>query len=197
MEKWKENKVTILLILINSILFLGFSVVGNPGDAEFMAEHGAMYIPYVTGKGEYYRLFTSIFLHFDFSHLMNNMVMLGAFGLYLEPEMGSIRFLAAYLLSGLGGNLLSLAIHIGETPGSVSAGASGAVFGLMGVLVWMLLKNRGSVGRIQGQRIALMVGLSLYFGFASGNVDNFAHIGGLITGFLAAILLYRRSRPHR
>ena len=192
MSKWKNNKVTILLILINTVIFLGLSVIGNPGDGGFMAEHGAMYIPYVTENGEYYRLFTCMFLHFDFSHLMNNMVMLGAFGLYLEPELGSIRFLTAYLLSGLGGNLLSLMVHINETTGSVSAGASGAVFGLMGVLVWMLLKNRGTVGRIRGQRIFLMVGLSLYFGFASSNVDNFAHIGGLITGFLAAILLNRR-----
>lgn len=192
MAKWKNNKVTILLILINTVVFLGLSVIGNTRDGGFMAGHGAMYIPYVTENGEYYRLFTCMFLHFDFSHLMNNMVMLGAFGLYLEPELGSIRFLAAYLLSGLGGNLLSLMVHINEATGSVSAGASGAVFGLMGVLVWMLLKNRGTVGRIRGQRIFLMVGLSLYFGFASSNVDNFAHIGGLITGFLAAIFLYRR-----
>ncbi len=192
MDKWKNNKVTILLILINTVIFLWLSLIGNPEDGAFMAEHGAMYVPYVIENGEYYRLFTCMFLHFDFSHLMNNMVMLGAFGLYLEPELGSIRFLAAYLLSGLGGNLLSLGVHMGEAVGSVSAGASGAVFGLMGVLVWMLLKNRGTVRRIRGQRIFLMVGLSLYFGFASSNVDNFAHIGGLITGFLAAILLYRR-----
>ena len=160
MAKWKNNKMTILLILINTVIFLGLSVIGNTGDGGFMAGHGAMYIPYVTENGEYYRLFTCMFLHFYFSHLMNNMVMLGAFGLYLEPELGSIRFLAVYLLSGLGGNLLSLMVHINEATGSVSAGASGAVFGLMGVLVWMLLKNRGTVGRIRGQRIFLMVGLS-------------------------------------
>ena len=199
MEKWKgnKNKVTIILVALNVGVFFILSALGNTEDGVFMLNHGAIYAPYVLMKGEYYRLFTALFLHFGFAHLMNNMVMLGAFGLHLEPEMGSIRFLAAYLLSGIGGNILSLVIQAQESTSAVSAGASGAIFGLMGVLVGMLLKNRGRVGRISGQRIVLMVVLSLYFGFADSSVDNAAHIGGLITGLLCSMFLYRPRRGRR
>ena len=199
MEKWKRNgnKVTIILVAINVGVFFILSMLGNTEDGEFMLHHGAVYAPYVLMKGEYYRLFTAIFLHFSFVHLMNNMMMLGAFGLHLEPEMGSVRFLTAYFLSGLGGNIVSVLLQFRENSSAVSAGASGAIFGLMGVLVGMLLKNQGRVGRISGQRIVLMVALSLYFGFADNSVDNVAHIGGLITGFLCSMLLYRLQRKKR
>ena len=193
METNKNRIITIILIGLNAAVFLGVSLLGNTQDGMFLLRFGAMYGPYVLEKGEYFRLFTAMFLHFDFYHLMNNMVMLGAFGMYLEPEFGSFRLLIAYLISGIGGNILSLVMHMGRGEAVVSAGASGAVFGLMGVMVWLVIRNRGSFGRIYGRRILLMVVLSLYFGFSSSGVDNYAHVGGLICGFLAAVLLYRKK----
>ena len=71
-------------------------------------------------------------------------------------------------------------------------GESGAIFGLMGALVWLVIRNRGGYGWIYGRRVYLMVGLSLYYGFTSTGVDNYAHVGGLIGGFLLAICLYRK-----
>ena len=198
----KRQKCTILLIAINIIVFLLLSFQGMTEDAEYMLEHGAMYVPYMMEGNEYYRLFTSMFLHFGIDHLANNMVMLGAIGWNLEYEIGKIKFLIIYFGSGLAGNILSAFgdIMIGEY--AVSAGASGAVFGIIGALLYVVIRNRGRIGTISGRGLVLMVVLSLYYGFTSTGVDNLAHIGGLIAGFILGVLLYwkrygKRGRMRR
>lgn len=194
MEQNQKAICTTVLIAINVGVFFMLSIWGETENTMFMLEHGAMYSPYITEGREYYRLFTSLFLHFDIDHLLNNMVLLGALGWQLEEETGKIKFLIIYFTSGLGGNLLSLWLNIHSNQPAVSAGASGAIFGLMGALVCVVLKNRGQVGRLTKRGMLIMVGLSLYFGFASSGIDNAAHIGGLVCGFLAAAVLYHRRR---
>ena len=135
-----------------------------------------------------------MFLHFGIEHLLNNMVILGALGWNLELETGKIRFLIIYLVSGIGGNLLSLYLGVSSAEYAVSAGASGAIFGLMGALLYIVAVNRGRLGRLSGRGMLIMVALSLYFGLTSSGVDNSAHIGGLICGILITVLLYRRKR---
>ena len=107
-----------------------------------------------------------------------------------------MRFLIIYLVSGIGGNLLSLYFGISAETYAVSAGASGAIFGLMGALLYVVIANRGRLGRLSGRGMLFMVILSLYFGFTSSGVDNWAHIGGLITGFVMAVILYRRKNSY-
>ena len=169
---------------------------GDTEDAAFLLQHGAMYEPMVTQGHEFYRIFTSMFLHFGISHLLNNMVLLGALGWNLELEIGKIRILLIYLVSGIGGNLLSLYHGISAETYAVSAGASGAIFGLMGALLYVVIANRGMLGRLSGRGMLVMVMLSLYFGLTSSGVDNWAHIGGLISGFVIAVILYRRKNAH-
>ena len=144
----------------------------------------------------YYRIFTCMFLHFGITHLMNNMVMLGALGWNLELEIGKLRFIIIYFLSGIGGNILSLIAAISAGESAVSAGASGAVFGLMGALLYVVIANRGRLGQLSGRGMIFMVVLSLYFGLTSSGVDNMAHIGGLICGFIFAVILYRPKKIH-
>ena len=108
MKKRPEAVCTVALIVINVAVFLILSAMGDTEDAVFMLNHGGMYEPLIVQEHEYYRLFTSMFLHFGMSHLLNNMVLLGALGWNLELETGKIKFLIIYLVSGLGGNLLSL-----------------------------------------------------------------------------------------
>lgn len=163
-----------------------------------MLKHGAMYVPLMIAQGEYYRLFTSMFLHFGFDHLLNNMVTLVLSGWNLEIEIGKIKFLLIYILSGLGGNILSAWWDIQTGEYAVSAGASGAIFGLIGALLYVAIRNRGRIGDISGKGIIFMIILSLYYGFTSTGVDNMAHIGGLLSGFLLSILLYwKRNRKSR
>ena len=193
----KRQKCTIMLIAINIIVFLVLSFSGMTEDAEYMLEHGAMYVPYMLNGKEYYRLFTSMFLHFGIDHLANNMVMLAAIGWNLEYEIGKIKFLIIYFASGLAGNVLSAFgdIMIGQY--AVSAGASGAVFGIIGALLYVVIRNRGHIGTVSGRGLLFMVILSLYYGFTSSGVDNLAHIGGLAAGFVLGVLLYWKRHSKR
>ncbi len=200
--RWKtffreQSVCTIFLIVANVVVFIVLSIIGMTEDAQFMLEHGAMYVPVVAERGEYYRLFTSMFLHFGFEHLMNNMIMLGVIGWNLEREIGSIRFLIIYLGSGLCGNILSAVISIYQQDFAVSAGASGAIFGIMGAMLYVAIRNRGRVGDMSGVGLVIMVALSLYYGFIGAGIDNMAHIGGLISGFLLGILLYWKRSGRR
>lgn len=190
----KKNKVsapcTIILAAINVIVFFILTSQGMTEDGMFLLEHGAVFVPVVMEDGEYYRLFTSMFLHFGFEHLMNNMVTLVLLGWNLEIEIGKIKFLIIYILSGLGGNILSAWYEVWTVDYSISAGASGAIFGVIGALLYVAMRNRGRIGDISGRGIVFMIILSLYYGFTSSGVDNLAHIGGLITGFVLGVLLY-------
>lgn len=192
MRQRPEAVCTIILIAVNVAVFFILSLFGDTEDAVFMMQHGAMYSNFVIQDREYYRLFTCLFLHFGIEHLLNNMVILGALGWNLELQTGKIRFLLIYFGSGLFGNVVSLIFHGAAQEYTVSAGASGAIFGLMGALLWGVIANHGRLGRLSGRGMLVMVALSLYFGLSSSGVDNYAHIGGLVCGFLLALILYRK-----
>ena len=196
MRNKPEAPCTVALIVINVAVFFIMSLFGNTEDVMFMLEHGAMFEPLITEDHEYYRIITSMFLHFGIEHLLNNMVILGALGWNLELETGKIRFLIIYLVSGIGGNLLSLYIGVSSAEYAVSAGASGAIFGLMGALLYVAARNRGRMGRISGKGVLFMIALSLYFGITSSGVDNAAHIGGLLCGFILSVILYRNKNSY-
>ena len=132
MRQKPEAICTVALIVINAAVFFILTLFGDTEDALFMLQHGAMYEPYIIDGHEYYRIFTCMFLHFGISHLLNNMVLLGALGWNLELEIGKIRFLIIYLGSGIAGNIVSLIYDISSVQPAVSVGASGAIFGLMG-----------------------------------------------------------------
>ena len=189
MANQKKAVCTIGIAVANIIVFLLLSFGGRMEGGMYMLEHGAMYVPFVVEYKEYYRLFTCMFLHFGFSHLMNNMLTLVVIGWNVEMFVGKIRFLVIYFLSGLGGNLLSMAVDIWKQDYSVSAGASGAIFGLTGAMLCLAILNHGRAGNITKQGMIVMIFISLYTGFTSGGVDNFAHIGGLLTGCLVTTLL--------
>lgn len=196
MRNYKKLPIcTIAIAAANVLIFLGLSFMDMTEDSAFMMEHGAMYVPYLMNGERYYTLITSMFLHFGFSHLMNNMVMLLVIGYSLEPEIGKIRFLLIYLGSGLMGNLVSAWFDVNQGSYAVSAGASGAIFGIVGALLYVAIRNHGRVGEISTRGLVLMAGLSLYYGFTAQGVDNAAHIGGLVSGFLLAVLTYWKHKP--
>ena len=190
----KKPICTTALVIINVAVFLGLSLIGMTEDSEFMMEHGAMYVPYLMEGQRYYTIFTSIFLHFGFSHLMNNMIMLLVIGYNLEPEIGKLRFLIIYLGSGVIGNIVSAGCDISCGSYAVSAGASGAIFGIVGALLYVVIRNHGRLGEVSTRGLVLMAGLSLYYGFTAQGVDNAAHVGGLVSGFLLAVLTYWKRK---
>lgn len=133
-------------------------------------------------------------MHFGINHLVNNMLVLFFLGDNLERAVGHWRYLIIYLLSGLGAGSLSVYMMIRSGDYAVSAGASGAIFGMVGALLYIVIRNRGRLENVTTKRLGFMILLSLYLGFTSSGVDNMAHVGGLISGFLLAVLLYHKKK---
>ena len=193
--------VTWTIMLLNVIYFLFLDIFGSSEDASYMLQHGAMYVPYVL-DGEVYRLLTAIFMHFGISHLVNNMLVLFILGPQLEKELGWLKYLLLYLGCGCGANIVSIGYGVfmetffSVPMNPVSAGASGAIFGVAGALLYVILLNKGRLENIDARRIVVMIVMSLYLGFQSVGTDNLAHIAGVVIGFFLAIFLYwKPGRP--
>ena len=189
--------VNITLVAINAAVYVILEILGDTTDAYFMYLHGAMYPPAVLQMGEWYRLLTSAFLHFGLSHLLNNMVLLVCLGSYLERAYGKIRYLILYVACALGSSAVSLWHMVYTNDIAVSGGASGVVFGTIGALLFLILKNRGRFEDLTMRRFLLMIVLCLYYGFSTAGVDNAAHVGGLICGFVCAVVFWILELPFR
>ena len=177
--------MNLIIIAVNVILFLAAEATGGSENTEHMVRMGASYTPLVEG-GEYWRLFTSMFLHFGLAHLLNNMVLLFFLGDYMERFLGKVRYLILYLGGGILGNIFSYWSELQQGRQVVSAGASSAIFAVLGGLVVLLLIHRGRLEDLSLPRVLLMAALSLYVGFRSAGVDGFAHLGGFLGGALLA-----------
>lgn len=199
MEEIQKEPVTVALILINVLVFIAVELTGTSQNAWHVLDYGAAYTPYIVQNGEVYRLFTSMFLHFGIEHLVNNMLVLFVLGSRLEQVIGKLRFLFIYLAGGIAGNIFSLILELRNQDFSVSAGASGAVFAVMGAMIYVVIRNKGWLGDLSMRQILVMAAFSLYFGFTSSGVDNAAHIGGMIAGFVLAVLIWhpRKKRDQQ
>lgn len=190
MEELRKEPATAFLILVNVLVFVAVEFTGGSQNTQNMLKWGAAYTPMILEQGQVYRMFTSIFLHFGMSHLANNMLVLFVLGGRLERVTGKIKFLLIYFAGGIGGNILSLYLDTKNMEFAVSAGASGAIFAVMGAMIYAIIRQKGRIEDLSARQIIIMAAFSLYFGFTSSGVDNAAHVGGLICGFLAAVLLY-------
>ena len=183
--------VTLGLIGVNVIYFIIVALGGSPSDPAYMLYRGADYAPLVFKEHEFWRLLTSMFLHFSFRHLSGNMIYLGLVGWSYERITGHLKFFLIYLLSGIGGNVVSCAYHqLTHTP-VVSAGASGAVYGIIAIVVYItfITRKRFAPGMLF-YRIGIMLVFLFYSNFGNGaGVDVAAHVGGLLFGGLLCLLL--------
>lgn len=190
--------VTIALIAINVIVFLTGVFVAPESfmqpTTQMLLAWGANFAP-LTLHGESWRLITACFLHVGVIHIAMNMFILFQIGIFAEILFGELRFLLVYLLAGLAGSLASVAAQ----PPIVSAGASGAVFGVYGAVLAFLLIQRGVIPTAQAWSIAKSAGIfivyNLIYGLARPGIDVRAHIGGLIGGFLVGAALARPLSP--
>ena len=185
----KKAPCTILIAAINVIVFFVLSFQGMTEDGAFMLKHGAMYVPLMIAQGEYYRLFTCMFLHFGVQHLLYNMLLLIFVGDMLEKTVGKMRYLMIYLGGGILGNLLSMGVAMKTGSYAVSVGASGAIFAVVGALVFLAVKNRNRISREENRRLMIMAALSLIEGFTQTGTDSMAHLGGFLGGMALCLLL--------
>lgn len=187
----KKAYVNGLLIALNVLFFLYLEITDSSEDAYFMYTKGAMFAPAVLEDGEYYRLLTAMFMHFGIRHIMNNMLVLFVIGDNLERALGHVKYLIFYLLCGIGSNWVSMMAHSTDTM-TVSAGASGAIFGVVGGLLYVVTANKGRLEDLSTRQLVIMIFFSLYLGYTSTGVDNTAHLSGLVIGIVLAIILYHR-----
>ena len=194
MEEFRKEPATIILVVLNVLVFLAVEFTGFSQDTVHMLDWGAAYTPCIVEEGETYRIFTSMFLHFGIEHLINNMLVLFILGSRLERVIGSLRFAVIYFLGGIAGNVVSLLYDLRQGEAAVSAGASGAVFAVMGGMILVVLCNKGRLEDLSMRRILILAVFSLYFGFTSSGVDNAAHLGGFLAGFILAVIVYHPRR---
>lgn len=194
----RRAPVTLALVALNIVFFLWTEVNGSSEDIQNMYRWGAMYGPAITEDHEYWRLVTAAFLHFGISHIANNMFLLLLMGDRLERALGHVKYLILYLVSAVGANLFSMVLDLRLDPETfyrtVSAGASGAVFGVIGGLLWAVVRNRGRLEDLSARQMMIFAGLSFYYGLTAAGVDSKAHFGGLVTGFVMCMFLYRPKR---
>ncbi|KXL54191.1 rhomboid protease GluP [Anaerotignum neopropionicum] len=172
-----------LTIFVVCALLLAVTMFSGNGDAiiqVFGISRGGVL------KGEYYRFFTSMFLHSGLLHLASNGIFLYYFGVKAEYIFGNWRFLGLYLISGLCGGICSILFH-----DVLAIGASGAIYGVLGAMLVLTKKNGPRYTGMNYATMLLLAFTSIGFGFLDMGVDNFAHIGGFLSGILV-FLIYRR-----
>ena len=170
---------TYVLLAANVLVFLAMTVAGGSTDTEVLVRFGAK-VNELVADGEVWRLLTAMFLHIGLMHLAFNSYALFIEGIEVERLYGRARFLVVYLLAGLWGSLFSFALGKG-----ISAGASGAIFGLFGALIAYFVRHRDMFGAFGRQRLFSLlgvVGVNLFLGFSNPGIDNLAHLGGLLSG---------------
>ena len=186
----RANPAMWSVLAINVVYFLFLEASGGSEDVETLIKYGAKYGPGIA-DGEFWRLVTPVFMHIGAFHLIANSISLLIFGGIVERAYGWRAFLAIYLTAGVAGNVASYAA--GPT---VGAGASGAIFGVMGAFAVYLFLNRAMFGQsargsLGGLAFIIIVNITL--GLTTTGVDNWAHLGGLVIGTLMALRLSPRA----
>lgn len=179
----KKPMFTYILIAVNIIMwaFLNFySLKSGKSYNELLSIFGAK-INLNIIKGQYWRFITPVFLHADITHLLINCYSLYAVGVTVERIYGNARFLIVYLVAGVMGSILSFMFSINS-----AVGASGAIFGLLGALLYFGVEHPKLFRAYFGHSIIMTIGINLVYGFINTGIDNYGHIGGLMGGFLAS-----------
>lgn len=175
---------TYLLMAIQVIVFLLMEFAGGSTNSSVLIDFGAKVNELIL-QGEWWRLFTPIVIHIGILHLAMNTMALYYLGITVERIYGNFRFLFIYVVAGFFGSLASLLF----SP-NISAGASGAIFGCFGALLYFGTVYPKLFKRTMGANIFLVIGINLMFGFSVSGIDNAGHIGGLVGGFLAAAIVH-------
>ena len=188
----KKAYVTTALIVINVIVFLWMSFIGDTENTQFLLEHGAMNTDLVL-QGEWWRVFTHMFIHAGLYHLFSNMIMLAAVGFSVEEEIGSVKYTIIYFVGGLGATALSSWYEITNDLSIVDVGASGAIMAVFAALAAVAIKNRKNFNHGAGIRMLIVLAI-MVFGNMGPGVNWMAHLGGAITGLILGMILYRPKR---
>ena len=195
-KRFKQQPlVNHFVFIVNVIVFTLCTLTGD-----LLYNYGRLTMQDVT-NGEWYRMITCLFLHGNVTHIASNMMMLFLLGNVVEKEMGHLKYFILYFGSGLaasGASLYLQSVHLAlgeEVVGSI--GASGAIFGIMGAFLWILIRNHGRASNMSFVRVLFLVCYCLFGGLTEARIDSAAHVGGLFAGILIAVLVYRKNKHKR
>lgn len=189
-ESRKIPLVTAVIALINILVFIILEAGGSTLDSGYMLSHGALEYSAVFEQGQYYRLLSHFFMHFGMEHLVNNMFVFIVLGYHLENIIGRLQYFVMYMISGFASGIVSVLWYniLGEQ--CISAGASGAIFGIIGALFTLIIIYKGRLKDISYRRIVLFLVLTLYSGARNPEVDNVAHVSGFVIGAVLMLIIY-------
>ncbi|MCM2988873.1 rhomboid family intramembrane serine protease [Bacillus safensis] len=182
---------TYLLIAVQVVMFLLLELSGGSTNTATLTAFGAKNNVLIL-EGEWWRLMTPMFLHIGLTHLLFNTFALWSVGAAVERIYGSGRFLLIYLISGIFGSIASFVFNT-----AIAAGASGAIFGCLGALLYLAISNRKLFFRTMGTNIIVIILINLGIGFTVSGIDNAGHLGGLVGGFFTALAvrLPKQAQP--
>ncbi len=195
----RPGLVTNVLIAINVIIYLVMAIVSksiNGFSLDTLVQFGAQNTQLIQETGQYWRIFTAMFIHFNLIHIGLNMLSLFLIGRVVELFYGKWRYLVIYLGAGVLGGIVTFFLQ----PGALAAGASGAIFGVFGALGVFYIANRRALGAYGPGAIGQWIfwlGLNLIWGFSTPGIGILDHIGGLVAGMLLAVILMPRLRRRR
>lgn len=194
-EVVRRPYLTYALLVVNAAVFGLAQLAGGTQDPDVLLDFGAMFGPYIS-EGEYWRLFTAMFLHSNYLHIGSNALGLFIFGYIVECSYGHGRFILIYVLAGLAGSVMSYLFN----PTSVAVGASGAILGVVGALAAFFLLQRKTFGKHAQNSliaVAIIVAINIFIGLSMPGIDNWAHAGGLVAGFVLGLALSPQYRTAR
>lgn len=184
---YEKSKVTFAFLTIMIVYFIFLSLNGGSTNVEILLKYGAFYPPFILAFHEYYRFITAIFIHIGISHIFFNGYALYIFGPQLERLMGWKKYLLFFLLTGIGGNILTFIFNFN----SLSAGASGSLFGLFGAFLYLIHRHREIVTEQGRKDIIYLLVVNLVLTILVPSISITAHLGGLIMGYLLSYIFIK------
>lgn len=183
--KTSNAYITYIIIALNIFIwaFMHFGRL-NTTLPQTILNLGANSREFIIIYHQYWRLFTSMFIHIELSHLMFNCFALFLFGIRVEKYFGKSRFLILYIISGIAGSFVSIIFNT-----TSSIGASGAIYGIMGAALALSEQTKKELDGLSFYSIAVIAVTSIAFSFLNEHIDNFAHIGGMIAGYTLGFIL--------
>lgn len=179
-DLYKRSKVTFTFLTIIIVYFIVITLNGGTTDVETLVRFGALYPPFILQYNQYYRFVTSIFIHIGIMHILFNGYALYIFGPQIERLMGAKKYLLFFLLTGIGGNIVTFFFNFV----SISAGASGSLFGLFGAFLYLVHRHKDMVTPEGRKSILRLLGINLALTMLVPSISITAHLGGLVIGYL-------------
>lgn len=186
-DLYARSPVTIVFLSIMVIYFVVMTLNGGTTNSETLVRFGALYPPFINEYSQYYRFVTAIFIHIGFMHILFNGYALYIFGTQIERVMGSFKYALFFLISGIGGNIITYFF----TFNSLSAGASGSLFGMFGAFLYLIQHHKNMITPEGRRSILSLLGINLVFTLLVPNISITAHFGGLIIGYLISYILIK------